>query len=170
LVAELKKKKECKKKALNIVVELIDGELEEDVLLHKLRSINACHYEDVVEERFILKQCGYPMCSQHLTNIPTKKYSISSTYNKVYDITERKKFCSDLCYKSSKYLHCQLLTSPLWLRDLETIPKFKLFKASSEKNENVKQTLKSNKFDEEKKCNEIRSNEKLEEKLSELKL
>lgn len=32
----LKKKKECEKKALNIVIELVDGGLEEDDLLYKV--------------------------------------------------------------------------------------------------------------------------------------
>lgn len=44
----------------------------------------------------------------------------------MYDITERKKFCSNLCFKSSNYLKEQLLTSPLWLRDQEILPKIKL--------------------------------------------
>lgn len=34
----LKKKKECESKALEIVIELIDGGLNKDVLLNKVRS------------------------------------------------------------------------------------------------------------------------------------
>lgn len=44
----------------------------------------------------------------------------------MYDITERKKFCSNSCFKSSNYLKEQLLTSPLWLRDQELLPEIKL--------------------------------------------
>lgn len=44
----------------------------------------------------------------------------------MYDITERKKFCSNSCFKSSNYLKEQLLTSPLWLRDQEIVPNIKL--------------------------------------------
>uniref|UniRef100_A0A2S2PVD1 RNA polymerase II subunit B1 CTD phosphatase RPAP2 homolog n=1 Tax=Schizaphis graminum TaxID=13262 RepID=A0A2S2PVD1_SCHGA len=132
LLETLKIKKECEKKALDIVVELIDGGLEEHVLLNKLYSINACHYEDVVEERFILKQCGYVMCDKTLTDIPNQKYKISLALTKVFDITERKKFCSNICYKSSKYLQNQLLTTPLWLRDKDTVPTFKLLKICTE--------------------------------------
>lgn len=51
-------------------------------------SINACHYDDAVEERFILSQCGFVMCNQQLTCIPKQQYKI--IHNKVYDITERK--------------------------------------------------------------------------------
>ncbi|KAF0749803.1 putative RNA polymerase II subunit B1 CTD phosphatase RPAP2 [Aphis craccivora] len=133
LAESLKIKKECEKKALDIVIELIDGGLEESELLNKLYSINVCHYEDVVEERFILKQCGYVMCDKKLTDIPNQKYKISLALTKVFDITERKKFCSNICYKSSKYLQNQLLTSPLWLRDKDIIPTFKLLKIHSEK-------------------------------------
>ncbi|XP_025198401.1 putative RNA polymerase II subunit B1 CTD phosphatase RPAP2 homolog [Melanaphis sacchari] len=133
LIESLKIKKECEKKALDIVVELIDGGLEEPDLLNKLCSINACHYEDVVEERFILKQCGYVMCDKKLTDIPNQKYKISLALTKVFDITERKKFCSNTCYKSSQYLQKQLLTTPLWLRDKDTVPKFKLLNIHMEK-------------------------------------
>lgn len=133
LLETLKKKKECEKKALNIVVELIDGGLEEADLLNKLCFINACHYEDVVEEKFILKQCGYVMCEKKLEYIPNQKFKISLALKKVYDITERKKFCSNLCYKSSKYLQNQLLTTPLWLREKDIVPKFKLLNIHTEK-------------------------------------
>ncbi|XP_050423329.1 putative RNA polymerase II subunit B1 CTD phosphatase RPAP2 homolog [Adelges cooleyi] len=138
LLAEIKKKKECEKIALNIVIELIDGELEEIDMLNKLGFINASHYEDVVEERFIIKKCGYIACSEHLTSIPKHQYHISLTHNKVFDITERKKFCSNECYKCSKYLHNQLLTSPLWVRESETIPQFKLL---SQPNSNKSQEI-----------------------------
>ncbi|XP_027837152.2 putative RNA polymerase II subunit B1 CTD phosphatase RPAP2 homolog [Aphis gossypii] len=133
LAESLKIKKECEKKALDIVIELIDGGLEESELLNKLYSINVCHYEDVVEERFILKQCGYVMCDKKLTDIPNQKYKISLALTKVFDITERKKFCSNTCYKSSKYLQNQLLTTPLWLRDKDIVPTFKLLKIHTEK-------------------------------------
>ncbi|CAI6359557.1 unnamed protein product [Macrosiphum euphorbiae] len=133
ILETLKKKKECEKKALDIVIELIDGGLEEADLLNKLHSINPCHYEDVVEERFILKQCGYVMCEKKLEYIPNQKYKISLALKKVYDITERKKFCSNICFKSSKYLQNQLLTTPLWLREKDTVPTFKLLNIHTEK-------------------------------------
>lgn len=59
-------------------------------------------------------------------SIPDKQYHISTVANKVYDITDRKKFCSNLCFKASNYLKEQLLTSPLWLRDQEVLPDIKL--------------------------------------------
>ena len=35
----------------------------------------------------------------------------------VYDITERKNFCSNYCFKRSNFLKAQVSTSPLWLRE-----------------------------------------------------
>ncbi|XP_050529465.1 putative RNA polymerase II subunit B1 CTD phosphatase RPAP2 homolog [Daktulosphaira vitifoliae] len=148
LIEAMKKKKECEKEALEIVIKLIDGNfnLENNELFTKIGKINVCHYEDVVEERFIVKKCGYFMCQQQLTYIPKQQYQISILHNKVYDITERKKFCSDICYKSSKYLQNQLLTSPLWLRESEVIPTFKLL--SSQKTIKAHQEISKNNSEE----------------------
>ncbi|KAI8043117.1 hypothetical protein M5D96_004443, partial [Drosophila gunungcola] len=55
-----------------------------------------------------------------------QKYTISASKNKVYDLTERKKFCSGYCFKASEYIKSQVPTSPLWLRDRETRPSFQL--------------------------------------------
>ena len=61
-----------------------------------------------------------------------QQYQISTVSNKVYDITDRKKFCSTQCFKASEYIKSQMLTSPLWLRHQETIPEFKLLKTNIE--------------------------------------
>lgn len=75
------------------------------------------HYVDVVEERFVEKLCAYPLCLNQLATVPKHQYRISVTSNKVYDLTERKKFCSNLCFISSNFVHEQILSSPLWLRE-----------------------------------------------------
>lgn len=89
--------------------------------------INQSHYDDIVEERSIVKLCGYPLCDDSLKDIPKRQFIISTAQNKVYDITERKKFCSNKCFKSSEYLKEQILTSPLWVRrEDDILPEFKL--------------------------------------------
>lgn len=125
------KKDECNARAQQIVLNLIDGTEDESVLFEQLRWINQNHYQDVVEERSIMKLCGYPLCCQKLGTIPKKKYHISVKQNKVYDITERKMFCSNNCYKASSYLKEQIFTSPLWFRDPEDIPKFTLLNSKT---------------------------------------
>ncbi|XP_014276264.1 putative RNA polymerase II subunit B1 CTD phosphatase RPAP2 isoform X2 [Halyomorpha halys] len=69
--------------------------------------------------------CGYPLCDKPLSNVPKKMYKISTKENKVYDITDRKNYCSNICYKAGVFLKDQLYTSPLWLRDCEVPVEYK---------------------------------------------
>lgn len=82
------------------------------------------------------------MCEVKLTDVPKQQYSISRIQNKVYDITERKKFCSNKCYKSSVYLKEQILTTPLWVRkEDDVIPDFKLLSLDEQHTENVEKCI-----------------------------
>ncbi|XP_053960001.1 putative RNA polymerase II subunit B1 CTD phosphatase RPAP2 homolog [Anastrepha ludens] len=126
LLKAVQKKKECNAKAQAVVESFLEKNIEKDYFLSQLNNINQCHYDDVVDERNILMLCGYPLCRKELENVPTKKYQISTTKNKVYDITDRKKFCSSTCFKASEFIKSQILVSPLWLRQCEIIPEFKL--------------------------------------------
>lgn len=126
LLIALKKKKECNAKAQAIVERLI-GDIEDpNEFLSLLKDINQNHFEDVIVERAIEKLCGWPLCKNQLLEVPKQQYKINAVTKKVYDITDRKNFCSGKCYKAANYLKEQMLTSPLWLRDQEDIPQFKL--------------------------------------------
>nr|XP_034177089.1 putative RNA polymerase II subunit B1 CTD phosphatase RPAP2 isoform X1 [Osmia lignaria] len=126
------KKKQCDAKALTIVEQLLEPKIDSDWLLDNLKHINKSHMEDVIEERGITKLCGYVLCSNALKTIIEQQYYISTKKNKVYDVTKRKNFCSSRCYGASNYLLQQMLTSPLWLRDKEEIPVFKVLPAKDE--------------------------------------
>ncbi|XP_059544835.1 putative RNA polymerase II subunit B1 CTD phosphatase RPAP2 isoform X5 [Myotis daubentonii] len=58
--------------------------------------------------------------------VPKQKYKISTKTNKVYDITERKCFCSNFCYKASKFFEAQIPKTPVWVREEERHPDFQL--------------------------------------------
>ncbi|CAG9798112.1 unnamed protein product [Chironomus riparius] len=126
LKAALLKKKECNDKAHKIVEKLIDPIEDEKMLLKMLVDINQSHYQDITEERAIMKLCGYPICKEVIEEIPKQQFHISVATKTVYDLTDRKNFCSGSCMKKSNFLKSQLLTSPLWMRDQEDIPDFKL--------------------------------------------
>lgn len=126
LQTALVKKRECEARALKIVERLIENPVPAQWFIYSLKYISLNHLEDIIEERSIVKQCGYPICNGVIKMSPKQQYSISTKSNKVYDITERKKFCTDKCYKASIFVKEQMLTSPLWLRDKEVIPEFKL--------------------------------------------
>lgn len=86
--------------------------------------------DDIVEERSIVKLCGYPLCDKPLKKIVNKQYQISTLRNKVYDVSKVKNFCSYSCYTATEYLTEQMLTSPLWHREQEEIPEFKILPKS----------------------------------------
>lgn len=108
-------KKIHEEKAFKIVSQLALETVDEKVLISIVKYIDPNHYEEIVEERFLTKVCGYPICSNELKYIPTQKYHISKA-NKVHDIADRKRYCSGQCYKASKFLEAQISPTPIWLR------------------------------------------------------
>ncbi|XP_066480319.1 putative RNA polymerase II subunit B1 CTD phosphatase RPAP2 [Tiliqua scincoides] len=128
LEAAIRKKIEYERKALRVVERLLEEDITEEFLVDCGKLITPSHYKDAVEERFIVKLCGYPICKNKLQNVPQQKYRISTKTNKVYDITERKCFCSNFCYRASKYFEGQISTSSVWLREEERPVDIKLLK------------------------------------------
>ncbi|BFZ17125.1 hypothetical protein BsWGS_20164 [Bradybaena similaris] len=117
---------ECEERAFHIVNNLIDGKVDGPYLIKCGQMISREHYTDVIEERAISYLCGYPLCDHALTNIPKKQYHISTSTNKVYDISERKNFCSNQCLKASKHFCNQIPETPLYTRSKEAPADIKL--------------------------------------------
>ncbi|KAM9690871.1 putative RNA polymerase II subunit B1 CTD phosphatase RPAP2 isoform 1-T6 [Dama dama] len=126
LEAAIRKKIEFERKALHIVEQLLEENISAEFLRECGKFITPAHYSDVVDERSIIKLCGYPLCQNKLGIVPKQKYKISTKANKVYDITERKCFCSNFCYKASKFFEAQIPKSPVWVREEERHPDFQL--------------------------------------------
>lgn len=119
----------CKKRAAQVVEDLLESPLSEEWLLGVLHELSQQDYEDAVEERAILLLCGYPLCNKKITQMPKQKYHICMKTKKVYDITHRKQYCSNACYRASMFLKTQLWDGPLWLRDeAETSAKYKIYR------------------------------------------
>ncbi|KYN07666.1 PREDICTED: RNA polymerase II subunit B1 CTD phosphatase Rpap2-like [Cyphomyrmex costatus] len=125
------KKKQCDAKALAIVMQLLEPHVNPDWLLQNLGFMSKNHMEDVIEERVIVKLCGYVLCSNQLTVVIRQQYHISTRKNKVYDVSKRRNFCSSLCYGATNFLLEQMLESPLWLREKEDIPVFQILPLNS---------------------------------------
>ncbi|KAL1790305.1 RNA polymerase II subunit B1 CTD phosphatase RPAP2 isoform X1 [Sigmodon hispidus] len=128
LEAALQRKVECERKAVRIVEQLLEENITEEFLKECGMFITPAHYRDVIDERSIIKLCGYPLCQKKLGLIPKQKYKISTKTNKVYDITERKSFCSNFCYRASKFFEAQIPKTPVWVREEERPPDFQLLK------------------------------------------
>ncbi|XP_002715910.2 putative RNA polymerase II subunit B1 CTD phosphatase RPAP2 isoform X2 [Oryctolagus cuniculus] len=128
LEAAVRRKIEFERKALRIVEQLLEENITEEFLMECGMFITPAHYSDVVDERSIIKLCGYPLCQKKLGIVPKQKYKISTKTNKVYDITERKCFCSNFCYKASKFFEAQIPKTPVWVREEDSHPDFQLLK------------------------------------------
>ena len=87
-----------------------------------MHYLTPAHFDDIVEERSIVKLCGYVTCSNVLENVLKQQFKISTKRNQVIDITERKKFCSTACFNASNYLKEQVSSKPLWLRETRRKP------------------------------------------------
>lgn len=119
--AAMIKKKDLEKKTLKIVEQLLEPGLSESFLIDVSSSLNQNFYADAVEERSLAGHCGYPLCDNPRPEFSHKgKYHISLRDKKVYDLEERRLFCSNTCFTASNFYKSQLETSPLWLRDTET--------------------------------------------------
>ncbi|XP_006821462.1 uncharacterized protein LOC102805738 [Saccoglossus kowalevskii] len=122
LEAKIRKQVACEERAFRIVEKLLDNPITEEYLIDCAKFITPSHYADITIERSVAKQCGYPVCENGLSNMPKQKYHISTHSNKIYDISERKCFCSNFCYKASKYFENQVPSSPVWTREGEIPP------------------------------------------------
>lgn len=117
---EYERRKKAEKKAHFIVEQLIEDDVEIDQFLSAIKRITGQHYSDIVEERSLSNLCGYCLCKHKLKQTLKQQYKINK--NKVYDITERKKFCSNQCYAISCHIFSQISSTPLWLRNPDLMP------------------------------------------------
>ncbi|XP_065896756.1 putative RNA polymerase II subunit B1 CTD phosphatase rpap2 isoform X1 [Dysidea avara] len=113
--SSLEWRKECEMRAHKIVESLIEPGITETQLIDSATALDPDHYERVSEERYLDHLCGYPLCDNHVDKVD-RPYHISVKTKKVYELTERKQFCSGWCYKASKYFSAQLDPTPLWAR------------------------------------------------------
>jgi hypothetical protein len=128
---------EYKSKCLEIVESLLTEEsIAEKEFIEKCEFLTKNYYNDIITERSLIDLCGYGLCQNKLSFTQSgfkssQKYRISIKYNKVFEITERKMFCSNLCFKSSNYLREQLNEEPIyWTNDSSFKNKIHLFKES----------------------------------------
>jgi len=125
----LLKKKSYEDKAIKLVEQMIEPGLSPDWLVDSASFLNKSYYTDGVEERALTGVCGYPLCDK-IREVKKNqgKFHISLRDKKVYDLEERKLFCSNWCFKASNFFREQLETSPLWLREVEKPKEVTLYK------------------------------------------
>ena len=116
----LLKKKCYEDRALELVEQLLEVKLSSSWLITSASFMNKSYYTDAVEERSLTGLCGYPLCDNKREDKRRRgQFHISLKDKKVYDLEERKLFCSNWCFKASNFFREQLETSPLWLREVD---------------------------------------------------
>ena len=118
----------CEALAQRVVEEFLEDNVTERDLIEKSRYIDRLRYADVVEERSeVQRVCGYPLCNGALGPITHQKYHISLADKKVYDITQRKRYCSERCYLASSWYEKELSEAPVWARKGLPLPSVTLY-------------------------------------------
>lgn len=117
------------------ILEFVESMLEDDITWEQIQEgenlICQRDYDCIVQERYIQKLCGYPICSNRLTQQWNQKYHICLRTQKIYDVEVRKLYCSVKCLdKSTQYRNSKLKEQPIWMKldniklDPETRPRF----------------------------------------------
>lgn len=122
MAQRMEKQKKLKSLVVNVIESLLVNCVTEAELLQKANLLSKSCFDDLTTERSLIHICGYPLCSNSLPDDKRRsrqRYHIDLNNHKVYDITERKRFCSDLCYKASTFLKEQMPDEPLWFRSLQ---------------------------------------------------
>lgn len=108
---------EFKRRTLSFV----ESMLAEDISIEQLSLgetiICQRDFDDIVQERFLLKLCGYPLCPNRVEKEWNQKYLVSLKNKKVYEVDERKLYCSLRCMNTAKkYRNDKLPEQPIWMR------------------------------------------------------
>lgn len=127
---------EYKNKCLRIIENYIeiDDYFNVDQFLRDCQYLNRAFFDCLVEERASVDICGYAPCKKHLS-IANKSFKNCQKYhiqnNKVFDITRRRNFCSDLCFKSNEFLAEQIPTESFFDREnVNKYPKLALYQST----------------------------------------
>lgn len=124
---------EYRRKIMDFVESMLDNEVSLESLKSGESLICQRDYDCIVQERYIQKLCGYPICSNKLTQTWNQKYHICLRTKKVYDVEVRKLYCSIRCLlKSEQYKKTNLNEQPIWMNieNIKLAPNFEKPKPS----------------------------------------
>lgn len=113
---EEEKETSFRRQVLTTIETLID--IQNAVELEKhLPTLHRIAWDEVVEERFVNKQCGFPACPHTLPKkIKSQMFQIDKKEGKIYEFCkQRSKFCTEKCYQKNFFVREQLEEHPLWI-------------------------------------------------------
>lgn len=112
---------------------LIDIE-NTDQLQEHLPHLHCLGWDEVVEERYVNKQCGFPSCQKAPPKITRNQmFEIDRKEGKIFEFRkQRAKFCSEMCYQKSSFVRKQLDEHPLWITGLTEARTQKVYEVPDE--------------------------------------
>lgn len=120
---------EYRRRILAFVESMLEPEITPNELQAGEEILCQADYDSIVQERYILKICGYPLCSNQLERIWKQKFHVSLRDKRIYDVEIRKLYCSVKCMNSSaNYRDSKLPQQPIWMRidDAKIDPNFEI--------------------------------------------
>lgn len=108
---------ECRRRIMNFVESMLEPDITSEQLRAGEEFLCRSDYDSIAQERYILKLCGYPLCSNELIKEWKQRYHLSLRDKRIYDVEIRKLYCSVRCMDASiKYRDENLPEQPIWLR------------------------------------------------------
>lgn len=92
---------EYRRKVVDFVESMLESDIEPEQLEAGEKLICQADFNDIVQERYILRICGFPLCSNKLTREWHQRYKLSLRDRKIYDVEVRKLYCSVACMERS---------------------------------------------------------------------
>ncbi|CAH8439097.1 unnamed protein product [Schistosoma turkestanicum] len=109
------------RQALRIVERFAHNPVNANMLAYALPWLEREQYDDISVERNAYGNCGYVLCSKPKGQTTKQQYRICTATRRVYDITKRRPFCSDWCYRASYHIRKQISKEPAWCRPINSL-------------------------------------------------
>ncbi|CAG9535073.1 unnamed protein product [Cercopithifilaria johnstoni] len=120
------KEQQLRKAVYDTIVALSDCVVE-TTLQKLLNNLDQSSWMEVIEERYLGRMCGFPLCTNPVEVKNSQKYRIDLKNKKVFERSaEIDKFCCEDCFLRSVAVRAQLETEPLWIRGNERVKVFDL--------------------------------------------
>ncbi|KAM3728216.1 putative RNA polymerase II subunit [Dirofilaria immitis] len=124
--SRLAKEQRLRKVVYNAIVTLSECVVEA-TLQKMLNSLDRSSWMEVIEERYLGRMCGFPLCTNPVEVRNVQKYRIDLRNKKVFEQSAViNKFCSRSCFLRFIAVRSQLKTEPLWIRGDEEVKTFDL--------------------------------------------
>ncbi|VDN04567.1 unnamed protein product [Thelazia callipaeda] len=110
------REQQLRREVYNTIVSLTEN-VDEDMLQKSINNLDQSSWMELVEERYLGRICGFPLCNNAVKMKKSQKYRIDLRSKKIFERSaDVDKFCSRDCFLRSAAVKAQLEVEPLWIR------------------------------------------------------